>query len=97
MEARKPVTVDKRDEFFQKWAHEQATARKVNGVYVLICMETRRVEVGADRAAQRKAFRPENRVELTKIFLDKFKQKDFDAGLIAGLDFVRNTVTANLK
>ena len=80
-----------------KAAMERASARKVQGVYILICKETRRVEVGSDRAAQRRAFKPQNRAELTKIILDKLRQKDFDAGLIAGLDFVRNTVTTNLK
>lgn len=88
---------EKKEEFFQKWALDQANARKVQGVYILVCLEVRRVEVGADRAAQRRAFKPQNRAELTKIILDKFRQKDFDAGLIAGLDFVRNTVAANLK
>ena len=88
---------ERKADFFKQWALEEANARRVRGVYILVCMEPPQVQLGSDRAAARRAFRPENRAELVKLFIGKFKQKEFDAGLLAGLEFVRGTVTANLK
>lgn len=88
---------ERKAEFFKQWALAEATDRRVHGVYILICMQPPQVQLGSDRAADRRAFRAANRAELVKLFVGKFKQKEFDAGLLEGLEFVRGTVTANLK
>jgi uncharacterized membrane protein YgcG len=88
---------EQRAAFFRQWALERANARKVHGIYVLICKKAGRVEVGADRAASRGVFKANDRALLVGIFVDKFKKRDFDAGLIDGLDFIRTAVSERLE
>src|SRR5581483_2999622 len=82
---------EKRAEFFRNWALERASARRV-GIYILICMKPGWMEVGMDKAARRRAFRDENRKQVVSEMRAKFKQKEFDAALLTGLDHIRAAV-----
>lgn len=105
IETFKEIPADKKEqyspaksaEFFDNWARERGNSRKVRGLYILICMNPGQARIGADKAAERRAFTPQNRDKLTEVLRDKFRKKEFDAGLLAGLEYVRMTVAENLK
>lgn len=80
--------------FFAGWAKERAQAEMVHGIYILICEEPGRVEIEIS-ADTRKAFTHDNRANLINLLLGTFKKKQFDAGLLAGVRYVRETLGKN--
>jgi uncharacterized protein len=83
-----------KDKFFLEWARRRGEELGVRGIYILICRSPGRVEVFVDRQTGRKAFTTTDRDKLVKKVLDKFREKQFDAGLLEGVDFVASTLKA---
>jgi len=81
------------DESITRWAREGARAAGEYDVYLLICKEPLRVRVIAreDGITAREAQDLQKRLERSFE-----KNKDFDAGLLAGIDFIRGTLDARL-
>lgn len=77
-----------KDKFFLEWAERRAKELGVNGVYVLICKNPARVEVGLTGPARRRLFGPDDRQQITGKMLGPFRDKKFDEGLLAALDFI---------
>lgn len=68
-------------------AHNRFQAQRINGMLVLISLSPKKqiaVRVGAKTA---EVFGADQRVRLRQTFIDHFKQKDFDGGLIAAIDY----------
>jgi uncharacterized protein len=83
-----------KDRFFSDWARRRAEDLGARGIYVLICRSPGRVEVVMDKQTARKAFTEGDRDKMVKKVLDKFREKQFDAGLLEGVDFVASTLKA---
>lgn len=81
---------------FHEWARERARAARVQGVYILICKDPGRIQVEVGDRTQKKAFTLANREELRKIMRENFEKKEFDKGLIAGVQYVQKKMADNL-
>ena len=88
-----------KQKFFVEWAVKRAKDEGVKGIYVLICKEPAHLQIEVDKATRKKAFTLDDRDKLVKKMLAKFGDKKddkrFDAGLLAGVDFVESTLRAN--
>jgi uncharacterized protein len=85
-----------KEKFFLEWAQGRAKELGVNGVYVLICKSPGRVEVGLSGPAKR-LFAPGDRERITNKMLGPFRDKKFDEGLAAALDFIETTLKAGAR
>jgi hypothetical protein len=68
-----------RKEFFDKWAQERIRALRVNGVYVLICLEPRHIEVTVTEGTE-KLFTEWNQRQLHRLLVDKLQPDNPDQG-----------------
>jgi uncharacterized membrane protein YgcG len=84
-----------RHKFFEEWANSRARRRRVEGIYVLITKEPGHVQIEVGRQTLRAAFTEKDRDRLREIFLDAFKKKEFDRGLLEGVQFVEKTLGQN--
>lgn len=75
--------------FFEQWVAERAAARRVDGVYVLVCESPRRVQVWVGNRTARTAFTVADRDELVRQLAEHFHQHQFDAGLLQGVRFIQ--------
>lgn len=87
----------KKAEFFKTWVDERARARKVDGIYILICKEPTYLEVTAGAETRKKAFPSADVDRLAQLMLQRFRKREFDAGLTDGAAFALKTMQANLK
>src|SRR5579872_1176928 len=83
-------------QFFLDWAKDRADNAGVKGIYVLICKSPGHIEVLADRETRVKAFPSSARDKLFQILRDRFDDKKFGDGLIAGVDFVASTLNKTI-
>jgi uncharacterized protein len=80
-----------RDKFFLEWAQKRAEELGVNGVYVLVCKSPGRVEVYLN-GPRKRLFGPGGRDQIVGKMLGPFRDKKFDEGLTAALDFIEATL-----
>jgi uncharacterized membrane protein YgcG len=83
---KKDYKPERKDEFFARWARENAREKKVAGIYVLICREPGHLQV--DRVAAGRAFSLVDRSKLRDLLVGRFKEKKFDEGLGEAVAFV---------
>jgi uncharacterized membrane protein len=82
---------DAKEAFFTEWADQRGREQKVNGVYVLICKNPTYLKVVADDRTA-KVFNEENRNQLSKLLIARFKTKDYDNGLLEGVRYVQSAL-----
>ena len=82
--------------FFSQWALQRFRESGVNGIYVLICQNPAHVQVEVGNETIKKKFTLENRDQLVKILVTKFRAKQWDEGLLDAVRYVRDTVDRNL-
>ena len=85
-----------RERFFTGWLRDVARQSGLDGIYVLVCKEPAHVQVGVGAQTEKKAFTPADRDRLSKLLLEGFRAKEFDRGLLDGLDLVDATLARNL-
>lgn len=85
-----------RARFFEEWARERARREGINGVYVLICKEPAHLQVEVGNETRKRAFTVEDRDRLSALLLKAFKAKEYDKGLLDGVQYVRDTMRENL-
>jgi hypothetical protein len=87
----------KPDEFFKKWMAARAKDLKVNGVYVLICMDPKHIEVGAGtNTVKRGDFTDADIEALRKQMQEDLHSKDYDKALSNAVDNVEKAYTNNI-
>jgi uncharacterized membrane protein YgcG len=86
-----------RNRFFADWVAARARELDIDGVYVLICKQPSHIQVGVGPETRKRDFTLANRDELARSLLSKFKAKEFDDGLLQGVQYVRDTIAANRK
>jgi hypothetical protein len=83
--------------FFRDWLASRFKALNVNGVYVLICMDPKHLEVGADRLTMSRGdFTQEDVNSLRKQIQSSLKDKDYDAALSGAMETVERTYKENI-
>ncbi|MGA2255879.1 MAG: TPM domain-containing protein [Thermoguttaceae bacterium] len=90
------MNAGERDQFFSAWALNRARAAGIRGVYVLICKVPGHLQVEVGKETQKQAFTPENCNKLRDLLMARFKDKDYDKGLLAAIAMVGDTVQRNV-
>lgn len=86
-----------KDAFFEQWAHERAKAMGTNGVYVLICMEPRHLQVEVGNRTATREFTIADREALRVRLVAQFKAQQYDAGLTDAANLVLERMDANTR
>ena len=95
----KAMSREERDKFFLNWAQDRAEAAVVHGVYVLICKDPSHLEVvGRTPSSKRMRVRSELDKQafekLRDLLLKDFRDKHYDEGLQAAVNFVEEKLAA---
>ena len=96
-EQEKAFKEDGKEKFFAKLAASRVKALGVNGVYVLVCKKPQYLRIDMDPGTRKSAFTNADRDKMFKKIAASFKEDDFDAGLLAGLDLVEATLKSGKK
>ena len=92
----KAMTVEDRTKFFNNWCADRAEATVTHGVYILICKDPSHLAVKiTDRA--KPAFDKENEEKLIGPLLKAFREKKFDEGIVAAMEFAKSRFAAAKK
>jgi uncharacterized protein len=86
-----------RQRFFANLARERAREEGINGIYVLICREPSHLQIEVGNETSRRAFTIEDRKQLRDMLVKRFKAHEYDQGLVEGVEYVRDTLKANLR
>jgi TPM domain len=86
-----------KDAFFEQWARQRAKAMGTDGVYVLICMDPRHLQVEVGNRTQTREFTLSDREALRNQLTAHFKAGEFDAGLTDAASFVSDRMDANTR
>ena len=81
--------------FFEQWARERAKAMGTNGVYLLVCMEPRHLQVEVGNRTETREFTAADRDALRTQLISQFKARQYDAGLTDAANFVLERMDAN--
>lgn len=93
----KKMTKEARERYYENWAKTRAEELSVDGILVIITKEPGHVQVGVGPETRKRAFTLGNKDELGRLLLNKFKEKQYDEGLLQGVQFVRTTLANNTQ
>ncbi len=82
--------------FFEDWLRSRAKHYGVNGVFILICRDPGRLELEPGMKTRQEAFTLTDRDDAVKLIADNFRKKEFDKGLIDGLELINQRMSRNL-
>lgn len=85
-----------KDQFFEDWTTYEGSRLKVNGIIILITADPRHIEVALGLDTRRKAFTEKDRDDLMRILIPAFRNNEYDKGIIAAAEFVRDRIARNL-
>ena len=83
------------NKLFETWSADRARELGVQGVYVLLTREPAHLQVAVGNQTQRQAFTLADRNALANRMLEQLRAKKYDDALIAGVGFVRDTLSAH--
>jgi uncharacterized membrane protein YgcG len=87
-----------KEAFFDRWLKDRAAELDVDGVFILICGEPRRLQIGANaRTRAAGVFTVADTDELRDTMLPAFRQREFDRGLRAGVKFAAVRIARNVE
>ncbi|HEV8293246.1 MAG TPA: TPM domain-containing protein, partial [Tepidisphaeraceae bacterium] len=95
-ELRGQYSPDRKDQFFADWIKRRFQDLKIDGIYVLICRTPSHIQVDAGGKTRERAFTSQNIDQLTNILATRFRNKEFDQGLLDAINYVDRTLAANL-
>lgn len=81
--------------FFQDWANARAKERGISGVYILICKNPSHLQAAVGNITQQKLFTIADRDELVRVLLRRFRQHQFDDGLLDAVKFIQQRMNSN--
>jgi uncharacterized membrane protein YgcG len=90
------MSAAQRRQFFADWMQDRVKASRVDGIHVLICREPAHLEVGLGTETRTKAFPPTDRDKLRDLLVGRFKEKDYDNGLLQAVRFIGDRLESNL-
>ena len=80
----------------EQWAVQQARAKGINGVYILLVRVPSHLQVVVGNDTQKKAFTLRDRDALVSEMLVKLRAKQYDDALLDGVNFVSTTMRAHV-
>ncbi len=87
---------EKRTHFFAEWGRERFRTLNVNGIYLLITKDPSHFQMDVGNVTVALAFTMENRDRLDEIVVARLRKRDYDGGLLAGVEYVRQAMGENL-
>lgn len=93
---RDQFTRQDRRAFFESWLRSRARHYGVNGVFILICRDPGRLELEPGFKTRQEVFTLADRDDAVKLIADDFRKKEFDRGLIEGLELIDQRIGRNL-
>ena len=96
-EQEKKSKEDGTDKFFAKLTSDRAKEIGLNGVYILMCKKPSYLRIHMDPETQKKMFTASNRKTTFGKIVARFKEDEFDAGLLDGLKEIEALLEANSK
>src|SRR5271166_4165761 len=87
------MSAEEKLDYFSKWAAKRVEAAVVRGAYILVCKDPTFFKIELGKKAQT-VFDSRGVARLQKIILDRFKEKQFDEGLLAGVKYVQESFVA---
>ena len=81
---------DGKERFFSEWSHQLGREKHLTGILILICMNPAHIEVTVGNATQQ--IFPD-RDPLTQLLLSNFKAKQYDRGLVDGMQYIADHMT----
>jgi hypothetical protein len=82
--------------FYHDWARDRFRELGVNGLYIQVTRKpTTHLQIEVGDQTGRRAFTADDRDRLKGIMLAHFQKKEFDAGLLDGVRFVRKELAAS--
>jgi hypothetical protein len=84
-----------RQQFFKAWVDERAKTTTTADVFVLICRDPGRLQVGIGRQAGRIAFSQQDDERLNQMMAGAIKAGDADRALLEGVQFIAQRFDAN--
>lgn len=92
---RSELEVKGKEKFFEDWADQRFRQQGVNGVYVLVCKDPSHLEAAVGSNTAQHLFTIDDRTRLVRGMVDYFKKKDFDGGLLHGVQFIEKQMDAH--
>ncbi|MDB5174122.1 MAG: hypothetical protein JWN51_2895 [Phycisphaerales bacterium] len=85
-----------KEQFYENWLRQEARDSGTNGVFILIVKNPGRLQVGVGSETVRsKAFTPADRDALRNLMLARFNEKQYDEGLLDGVNFIFQRLDEN--
>lgn len=91
------ATAATREKVFAEWVAERANASGVKGIYILICRNPSHLQIDVTKALRDKNFPVAEMNRLRELLVARFKNKEYDKGLLEGLALIRETFEKNLS
>jgi uncharacterized membrane protein YgcG len=96
-EQAKKLEEDKPTKFFAKLASDRSKELGLNGIFILICKKPTYLQIHMDPATQKKAFTASDRAATRGKIIARFKEDEFEAGLLDGLKEIETLLEANSR
>jgi uncharacterized membrane protein YgcG len=96
-ESMKPrFKAQEKEQFYESWLRQEARDSGTNGVFILAVKDPGRLQVGVGTTTVRsKAFTPADRDALRDLMLARFREKQYDEGLLDGVNFIFQRMDEN--
>ena len=86
-----------RDQVFEDWLRQRARNAGVNGVFMLICKAPPHLQVDVAPEVKAKTFPEADVKRVRDLLVARFKDKEFDQGLLAALAQIQETFDRTLS
>jgi uncharacterized protein len=86
-----------RNRLFGEWALRRFKELGIDGIYLLITRSPGHLQIEVGNDTQRRAFTLADRDKLRELLVRKFREKEYDAGLLEAVADVRNTVDSHMS
>ncbi|NBO93660.1 MAG: TPM domain-containing protein, partial [Planctomycetia bacterium] len=83
--------------YFSDWAKKRYEERKTQGILVLICKSPNYVYVQVGDKTRQMAIDDQRRDTIRDRFVNNFKEKKFDDGLLSAVGYIEDVFSARLK
>jgi uncharacterized membrane protein YgcG len=96
-EQEKKMKEDGEAKFFAKLTNDRAKEMGLHGIYILMCKKPKYLRIHMDPETQKNAFTASNRATTVGKIVAKFKEDEFDAGLLDGLKEIESILETHAK
>ena len=93
----KKLKEDGANKFFAKLTSDRSKEVGLSGVYIMMCKKPSYLRMHMDPDTQKKTFTASNRTATVGKIVARFKEDEFDAGLLDGLKEIESILEANSK